>query len=224
MRRFLGMCVTPSRLVQQPSEDELVCQVGLELLDVRMPWVRRLLKGKKQQLFAMFQLQLIGAILHVILFEGFFSCALFAAVPEQHTFGSAQIVTQFSEYSSGNGSFSRFPPEEGLYLCHLPPEMAHSRRANHRSSKLGPIFCKRRGLGVLSLKYVKWLQYVCAYCMVWYYDVLWCIMMHYDASLHYDVLLWCIMIHYDSLRLIMIHCDSSADDFSLPFCQRYIDI
>lgn len=156
MRRFLGMCVTPSRLVQQPSEDELVCQVGLELLDVRMPWVRRLLKGKKQQLFAMFQLQLIGAILHVILFEGFFFLALCLLLFRNNTrFGSAQIVTQFSEYSSGNGSFSRFPPEEGLYLCHLPPEMAHSRRANHRSSKLGPIFCKRRGLGVLSLKYVK---------------------------------------------------------------------
>lgn len=119
-------------------------------------------------------------------------------------------------------AFRGFRRRRGCNLCHLTPEMAHSRRANHRSSKLGPIFCKRRGLGVLSLKYVKWLQYVCAYCIVYSMVLKWCIIMHYDASLHYDVLLWCIMIHYDSLRLMMIHCDSSAAD--VFFCRFANDI
>lgn len=174
----------------------------------------------------MFQLQSIGAILHVILFEGFFSCALFAAVPEQHTVWIRPRLSPSSPSTlRATAAFRGFRRRRGCNLCHLTPEMAHSRRANHRSSKLGPIFCKRRGLGVLSLKYVKWLHYVCAYCIVYSMVLKWCIiMMYYDASLHYDVLLWCIMIHYDSLRLIMIHCDSSAADFFLPFCQRYIDI
>lgn len=137
----------------------------------------------------------------VILFEGFFSCALFAAT---HVWIRPRLSPSSPSTLRATAAFRGFRRRTGCNLCHLTPEMAHSRRANHRSSKLGPIFCKRRGLGVLSLKYVKWLQYVCAYCIVYSMVLKWCIMMHYCI-----ITLWCIiMMYYDSLWFIAIDYDS----------------
>ena len=160
------------------------------------------------------------ALCFLLLFRNFHVCA--------------QIVTQFSEYSSGNGSFSRFPPEDRLWQAvtqgvldqpqflplpylHIISKSSHCIcvtchqtwhiHDNHKpfpksltvlrlktvvnvaemllsSQELKTwtnFLQEARVWGLLSLKDVKWLQFLCGYVIVWYYDVLWFMAIYYDS-------------------------------------------
>lgn len=201
MRRFLGMCVTPSRLVQQPSEDELVCQVGLELLDVRMPWVWSFFKGKKLTTVAMFQPPINWCNSACDSFWGiFFSCALFAAVPEQHTvwirpdchpvlrvlFGQRQL---FEVSAGGQAVFVSPDTRDGTFAPGQSQEL-----------KTWTNFLQEARVGVAESQICE----VITVCLCLLYGMaLWCIMMHPYCTL------WCItMMYYDSLWFIAIDYDS----------------